>query len=313
VTGRWPREEVARRLRALCRDVREGEPLARHVSFRIGGPADVLVVPRSVDEVVAVVRWVFDAGLPMVVLGQGSNVLIADAGVRGVVLKIGKGIDAVTFDGDRVTAQAGAGLPFLARAAAARGLSGLEFAAGIPASVGGAVVMNAGAHGHAMAEVVHAVRVLHPGGEQLLAVHDLAYAYRSSALQHRPAVVVEATLQLRRGDPAEVRELTDRWLAQRAASQPLGPPSSGCVFRNPPQDHAGRLIDLAGGKGLQVGGARVSDVHANYILNIGSATAADVLALMRQVSGLVMEKFGVRLEPEIKFVGEFAPDQLLMS
>jgi UDP-N-acetylmuramate dehydrogenase len=145
VTGRWPREEVARRLRALCRDVREGEPLARHVSFRIGGPADVLVVPRSVDEVVAVVRWVFDAGLPMVVLGQGSNVLIADAGVRGVVLKIGKGIDAVTFDGDRVTAQAGAGLPFLARAAAARGLSGLEFAAGIPASVGGAVVMNAGA------------------------------------------------------------------------------------------------------------------------------------------------------------------------
>ncbi|MDR7517852.1 MAG: UDP-N-acetylmuramate dehydrogenase [Armatimonadota bacterium] len=304
------RVEVARRLRALCRDVRENEPLARHVSFRIGGPADVLAVPRSVRELRAVVRWLFDAGLPFVVLGQGSNVLIADAGIRAVVLKIGKGLDGVAFDGDRVTAQAGAGLPFLARAAAARGLAGLEFAAGIPASVGGAVVMNAGAHGHAMAEVVRSVRVLQPDGERVLAVAELAYGYRTSALQRQVGVVVEATLQLRQGDPAAVRELTDRWLAQRAATQPLGPPSSGCVFRNPPGDHAGRLIDLAGGKGLQVGGARVSEVHANYILNTGAATAADVLALMRQVSGLVMEKFRVRLEPEIKLVGEFDPDQL---
>ncbi|MDQ7819791.1 MAG: UDP-N-acetylmuramate dehydrogenase [Armatimonadota bacterium] len=304
------RVEVARRLRALCRDVRENEPLARHVSFRIGGPADVLAVPRSVRELRAVVRWLFDAGLPFVVLGQGSNVLIADAGIRAVVLKIGKGLDGVAFDGGRVTAQAGAGLPFLARAAAARGLAGLEFAAGIPASVGGAVVMNAGAHGHAMAEVVRSVRVLQPDGERVLAAAELAYGYRTSALQRQVGVVVEATLQLRQGDPAAVRELTDRWLAQRAATQPLGPPSSGCVFRNPPGDHAGRLIDLAGGKGLQVGGARVSEVHANYILNTGAATAADVLALMRQVSGLVMEKFGVRLEPEIKLVGEFDPDQL---
>ncbi len=310
MTGLSARAEVVRVLRTLCRDVREGEPLSRHVSFRIGGPADVLVVPRSADELRAVVGWMFAARLPFVVLGQGSNVLIADAGIRAVVLKIGKGLDGVVFDGDRVTAQAGAGLPFLARAAAARGLAGLEFAAGIPASVGGAVVMNAGAHGRAMADVVQSVRVLQPDGERVLAAGELAYAYRTSALQHRPAVVVDATLQLRQSDPAAVRELTDRWLAQRAATQPLGPPSSGCVFRNPPGDHAGRLIDLAGGKGLQVGGARVSEVHANYIVNTGGATASDVLALMRQVSGLVMEKFGVRLEPEIKLLGEFAPDQL---
>src|SRR2546425_904312 len=208
--------DLLRMLGRVCREVREGEPLRKHVSFRVGGPADLLVVPRSREELRAVVTWLFTERVPFVVLGQGSNVVISDLGIRGIVLKIGKGLDRITLDGDRVTAQAGAGLPHLARAAAVQGLSGLEFAAGIPASLGGAVVMNAGAH-------------------------------------------------------------------------------------------AGRLIDLAGGKGLQVGGAQVSEVHANYIVNTGAASATDVVALMHKVNALVAEKFGVELEPEIKLLGEFEP------
>lgn len=292
-------------LRALVRDVREAEPLRRHVSFRIGGPADLLVVPRSADDLRAAAGYLFRERIPFVVLGAGSNVLIADAGIRGVVIKLGKGLDRVAYDGERVIAEAGAGLPHLAREAAHRGLSGLEFAAGIPASVGGAVVMNAGAHGHAMQDVVHAVRVVTPAGERVLEASALGYAYRTSVLQTQPAVVLEATLTLARGDPAAVRQRTDAWLRHRGETQPIGPPSSGCVFRNPAGDHAGRLIDLAGGKGLVVGGARVSEVHANYILNTGEATAADVRGLMDKVSALVMEKFGMALEPEITFLGEF--------
>ncbi len=300
--------DAARHLRPLCREVREHEPLRKHVSFRIGGPADVLVAPRSLEELRAVVHWLFTQGVPWAVLGQGSNVLISDRGIRGVVLKIGKGLDRVMFDGDRVTAEAGAGLPHLARDAAARGLSGLEFAAGIPASVGGAVVMNAGAHGHAMQEILVSALVLTPGGEQAMPAAALGFTYRTSALQGRLAVVAEATLQLQRSDPAAVVRRTEEWLAHRSATQPIGPPSSGCVFRNPPGDHAGRLIDLAGGKGLQVGGAQVSDIHANYIVNTGEATAADVMALMHKVKALVMEKFGVGLEPEIKLLGELSEE-----
>lgn len=296
---------VAQALRSICREVREHEPLRRHVSFRIGGPADVLVVPRSLDELRAVARWLFSERLPFTVLGQGSNVLIADAGIRGVVVKVGKGVDHVTFADDRITAQAGVGLPHLARAAASRGLSGLEFAAGIPASVGGAVVMNAGAHGHAMQEIVTAVRVITPEGDAVLDAPALHYAYRTSSLQRGPLVVLEGTLQLTRGDPTAVQQRTEEWLRHRSATQPVGPPSSGCVFRNPEGDHAGRLIDLAGAKGLQQGGARVSEVHANYIVNVGNATAGDVLHLMHKVNALVVEKFGIHLEPEIRLLGEF--------
>jgi UDP-N-acetylmuramate dehydrogenase len=300
---------LVQRLRQVCADVREREPLRKHVSFRIGGPADILVVPRSGDELRAVARSLFEEHAAFVVLGAGSNVVISDGGIRGVVLKIGKGVDRVRRDGDRIIAESGVGLPHLARDAATYGLSGLEFAAGIPASLGGAVVMNAGAHGHAMAEIVVAAHVVTSNGEVELSARSLEYAYRTSVLQRRSAVVTEATLQLQKADPIPVRRLTEEWLAHRSATQPIGPPSSGCVFRNPAGDHAGRLIDLAGGKGLQVGGARVSEIHANYIVNTGEATAADVLTLIRKVNALVAEKFGVTLDPEVKLLGETAPEQ----
>jgi len=285
--------------------VRLNEPLARHVSFRIGGPADVLVLPRTVAELSQVVAWLYRAGASFVVLGRGTNVLIADRGVRGVVVKTGRGQEGLRIDGARVTAECGVSLPYLARQAAVRGLAGLEFAGGIPGSIAGAVVMNAGAHGHCMAEVVRAVRVATPSGEQEWGNAEVAYGYRESRLQHEAAVVLDVALDLTPADPAAVLARLDEWLRHRAETQPLGPPSSGCVFRNPEGDHAGRLIDVAGAKGLRVGGAVVSERHANYILNTGEASAADVIALVALVRGRVRQQFGVELATEIKLLGDF--------
>jgi len=295
---------LERRLRRAVADVRRDAPLARHVAFRIGGPADVLVIPRSLTELRAAVTVLWEEGIPPVILGQGSNVVIGDRGIRGVVVKIGKGVDRISIDEARVVAEAGAGLPALALRSARRGLAGLEFAAGIPASVGGAVVMNAGAHGHAMSDVVERVEVLTPEGERILDHIALGFDYRTSVLQDRHWVVARVTLGLRPGDATELRARLETWLAHRGATQPIGPPSSGCIFRNPPGDHAGRLIELAGAKGLSVGGARVSDLHANYIINTGGATAADVLQLAEQVRARVQDTGGMHLELEVKLLGE---------
>ncbi len=295
-------------LERLCPGgVRVDEPLARHVSFRIGGPADILVLPRSLSELAAAAAWLYRAGEPFIVLGRGSNVLVADRGVRGVVVKTGRGQDGVRYDGERVLAECGVSLPHLSRRASARGLAGLEFAAGIPGSVGGAVAMNAGAHGHALAEVVAEVRVLTPRGEARWRAAELGFRYRESRVQHEPAVVLDAVLALRRADPVETLARLDRWLRTRSETQPLGPPSSGCIFRNPGDDYAGRLIDAAGAKGLRVGGAVVSDRHANYILNTGGASAADVLALIELVRARVRARCGTELHTEIKLLGEFDP------
>jgi UDP-N-acetylmuramate dehydrogenase len=291
-------------LRRRARDVRPGEPLWRHVSMRIGGPADLLVLPRTLKELRETAGFLYEHGVAFITLGQGSNVLIADAGIRGVVVKVGKGIDRTRVDGPRVAAEAGLGLPYLAQEAARRGLAGLEFAAGIPASLGGAVVMNAGAHGHAMSEVTGRVRVLSSEGERDLDRAALGFGYRTSALQGQPMVVLEVEMDLTAAPAAEVRQRMEAWLAQRNATQPIGPPSSGCVFRNPEGDHAGRLIDLAGCKGMVVGDAVVSDVHANYIVNRDRASAADVLALIKQVRARVRQRAGRELELEIKLLGE---------
>ncbi len=298
-------DRLAEPLRRLCRDVRCAEPLRRHTTFRIGGPADVLVIPRSVGELRAVVGWLYAAGEPFVVLGRGSNVLVSDRGVRGVVVKVGGGLDRVRWDGTRVVAEAGAGLPHLAFRAADRGLTGLEFAAGIPGSVGGAVVMNAGAHGHSVQEVVRAVRVVGPGGEAVLPAAALGFGYRTSRLQAEPAVVVEVELALRPAAREEVLARTQRWLQQRGLTQPVRLPSCGCVFRNPPGDAAGRLIELCGAKGMREGGVEVSRLHGNYVVNTGGGRAEDVLRLVERVQERVRAAFGVELELEVKLVGEF--------
>lgn len=293
-------------LEALCPGgVRPHEPLARHVTFRIGGPADILLLPGSLGHLGAAATWLYQEGQPFVILGRGSNVLVADRGVRGVVIKTGRGQEGVRYGDGRVVAECGASLPQLSRAAASRGLAGLEFAAGIPGSVGGGVVMNAGAHGCCMADVVREVRVLTPAGEQRWSREEMGFRYRHSRLQEDRGIVLEAELELTPADPRECLARLDAWLQTRSDTQPLGPPSSGCVFRNPEGDHAGRLIDTAGGKGMRVGAAVVSDRHANYILNMGGATAADVLALIGQVRARVHEQSGVDLLPEIKLIGAF--------
>lgn len=293
------------RLRAVVRDARRDEPMARHVQFRIGGPADLLVIPRTAEELRAAVALLFEEGIRPVILGAGSNVLVGDCGIRGVVVKIGKGVDRVRIQGTAVLAEAGAGLPSLALRTARRGLAGLEFAAGIPGSVGGGVVMNAGAHGHAMDEIVEAVDVLTPEGPRRLAPGEVEFGYRTTVLQARPWVVAAVSLRLRPEAPALVRARLEQWLAHRGATQPIGSPSSGCIFRNPEGDHAGRLIEAVGGKGMAVGGARVSEIHANYIINQGGATAAEVLTLAGQVRQRLQERLGIALELEVKLLGEF--------
>lgn len=297
---------AAQALEQLCPGgVRYDEPLARHVTFRIGGPADVLLMPRSLADLIAAVAWLYREGRPFVLLGRGSNVLVADRGVRGIVIKTGRGQEGVRYDGSKIVAECGVSLPQLSRAAATRGLSGLEFAAGIPGSIGGGVVMNAGAHGCSMDGVVKSVRVLTPAGAQRWPRDAMGFRYRESRLQREPGIVLEAELELQRADPAATLARLEEWLRARGDTQPLGPPSSGCVFRNPPGDHAGRVIDSAGAKGMRVGGAVVSDRHANYILNARGATAADVIRLIGEVRARVGEQTGIVLEPEIKLIGAF--------
>ncbi len=298
--------DAAHALEQLCPGgVRYNEPLARHVTFRIGGPADVLLLPRSLAHLIAAVAWLYREGQPFVLLGRGSNVLVADPGVRGIVIKTGRGQEGVRYDGSRIVAECGVSLPQLSRAAATRGLAGLEFAAGIPGSIGGGVVMNAGAHGCSMDGVVRTVRVLTPAGEQQWPRDAMGFRYRESRLQREPGIVLEAELDLQPADPRACLARLDDWLRTRSDTQPLGPPSSGCVFRNPAGDHAGRLIDASGGKGMRVGGAVVSDRHANYILNAEDATAADVVRLIADVRARVRDQSGIDLAPEIKLIGAF--------
>ncbi len=300
---------VSRRAEAVLRtivcDVRRNEPMSRHVYLRIGGPADLLVVPRSLGELREAVGFLFEEGVPFWVIGHGSNLLVGDRGVRGVVVKVGSRCGRVRFGQRGAHAEAGAGLPSVARAAAGLGFAGLEFAAGIPGSVAGAVVMNAGAHGGSMADVVESVAVSTPRGWRVLRAKDLSFGYRSSTLQGQPWVVNWVKLALRPDSPASVQARMEANLARRRASQPIGAASCGCMFKNPAGDHAGRLIEAAGCKGMSVGGARVSAIHANFIVNEGGATASDVLTLAERVRDLSRARSGIPLDLEVGLLGEF--------
>jgi UDP-N-acetylmuramate dehydrogenase len=280
------------------------EPMRKYTSFQIGGPADVLAEPHDMRSLSAVLRWGWNEGLPVFVLGNGTNLLVADEGIRGVVVRIGPGLDDVRFDGDRVHAMAGVSLPALARACADRGLAGLEWAVGIPGSLGGAMAMNAGAYSHTVGDVVREVTtLLLDGSISVKTCEEMQFAQRSSRLSHGDLVACEAMLQLERGNPEEIRRQMSEYMKDRKIKQPLHLPSAGCVFQNPSGRGAGRYIDGAGLKGLRVGGAEVSHVHANFIVNVGDATARDVLILMNVVRRSVYDKFGVELVPEIRVVG----------
>lgn len=286
-------------------DILTNEPLAPYTTWKIGGPADLLLVPKGKEQLAATLRILHRHGVPWIVIGKGSNLLISDRGIRGAAIRLGADLEYVRFEENRVYAGGCCSMPKLSALAGKKGLTGLEFASGIPGSVGGAVYMNAGAHGSDVSRILQQAEVMLDNGE-LVTMHndDLQYAYRRSVLHERPGIVTEAVFLLQYGDPAEIDKTMRAYRERRVQTQPLQLACAGSVFRNPPGHHAAKLIEEAGLKGLRVGGAEVSHLHANFIINTGQATALDVIALMEQVKDAVFRKFGVRLVPEVLVVGE---------
>lgn len=281
-------------------------PLAPMTTLRVGGPADRLAAPATIDDLVALLEAAGEANVPAFMLGKGSDLVIADAGIRGLVIRTRAG--GVTVDGTRVSAEAGASMTGLAKRCAREGLAGFDWAISIPGSFGGAIWANAGAHGGEMARVLTAIDVYDPrsASRSTIAPADCAFAYRDSRFKHGREIVLGGSLELERGDPAAITALIDEHQAQRRATQPLADQNAGSVFRNPPGDHAGRLVEAAGLKGYRIGTAQVSTLHANFIVtDHGSARAADVRAVGDHVRATVAERFDVRLEYEIEFVGEW--------
>ncbi|MED4726653.1 UDP-N-acetylmuramate dehydrogenase [Aneurinibacillus migulanus] len=282
------------------------EPLANHTTWKIGGPADILVEPTDKMALAYSMKLVHKYNVPWQVLGRGSNMLVRDKGIRGVVFKLAEGFDHLTFNGEEVEVGAGYSFIRLAVMAGKEGLTGLEFAGGIPGTVGGAVYMNAGAHSSDVSRILKSAEVLLENGELVwLSPEELGFSYRTSVLQkERRGVVVSAVFRLQYGDRKAIASHMAAYKDRRRQTQPLSMPCAGSVFRNPPGDHAGRLIESAGLKGLTVGGAQISEKHANFIVNRGNATAQDVLDLMERVIEIIDEHYQVRLVPEVLVVGE---------
>lgn len=285
--------------------LRRDEPLARHASARIGGPAEFFLAAETLDDLRVAARIAWDHNLPLFILGGGSNILVADAGVRGlVILNRARG---VAIEGTRVQAESGANLSTLARRCIGLGLAGLEWAIGVPGTVGGAVVGNAGAHGGDVAACLEKARILQADGvERLWSNAELAFDYRTSAIKHSAAksVILEAAFTLKNEPVEAIQARAERYNAHRKATQPPGA-SIGSMFKNPPGDHAGRLIEQAGLKGTQRGQAQISPVHANFFVNLGEARAADVWGLIEAARQAVLAEFGVRLELEVQLVGDW--------
>jgi UDP-N-acetylmuramate dehydrogenase len=277
------------------------EPLAGYTTWRIGGPAEVLAVPRDAGDLLRALAWARDARVAWRILGNGSNVLVPDAGVRGLVLRTKGTLDAVASLDTGFEVGAGTSLPALAHLAATRGLTGLEFAAGIPGTVGGAVLMNAGWHEYEIGAAVHWVEsAAEDGRVERAAAAACGFRYRGSVFRGARAAILRCRIDLRPDDPQRIRARMDDYLASRRRGQPIELPSCGSVYLKPPGDFAGRLIEAAGLKGVAVGGIRVSPKHANFFVNVGSGTAADALELMARVEAVVLERFGVRLEREVE-------------
>lgn len=281
------------------------EPMSRHTTFQIGGPADALVIPTSEEELQRIILFCREKKLPYYIIGKGSNLLIRDKGIRGAVIKIDQPLGHLEFSGHQVKAGAGLSLGELSRKVAERGLSGLEFAIGIPGSLGGALVMNAGAYDGEMKDVVTSVRVLDEKGRCFTLLADqLKFGYRHSILQGSDLIVLEATIDLTPGNPDEIQARMDDYTKRRESRQPLNLPSAGSVFRRPTGYFVGPMIEELGLKGFQVNQAQVSEMHAGFIVNQGQATAEDVITLIKIIQELAKERFGVELVPEIKIIGE---------
>lgn len=282
------------------------EPMSRHTTFRVGGEAQCYVRISSDEQLKAVIPYLKQVEMPFFILGNGSNLLVGDKGYEGVILQIGDRMNGIRIEGGRIFAQAGALLSQIARRAMEAGLTGFEFASGIPGTIGGAMVMNAGAYGGEMSQVVERVRVMDENGEILeLSGEDMEFGYRTSVIRNRPFTVLEAVLVLENGEKDCILQKMDELSRQRREKQPLEFPSAGSTFKRPEGCFAGKLIMDAGLRGYSVGGARVSEKHCGFVVNTGKATAADVAEVIREVQDRVKDKFGVVLEPEVIFLGDF--------
>ena len=282
------------------------EPMAKHTTFRVGGPADMLVLIESIEQLRQIVAYLRKIGEPYTVIGNGSNLLVGDKGYAGVVLKIASGMSRIQVDGETIRVQAGALLSKVAAEAAKQSLTGMEFASGIPGSVGGAIVMNAGAYDGEMSQIVERVTVVSEDGEAMVLDKDtMEFGYRTSIIKNRPYVVTEVELKLTKGNVLSIRAKMDELNAKRREKQPLEYASAGSTFKRPEGHFAGKLIMDAGLRGYRIGGAQVSEKHCGFIINIGNATAADINELIFEVQERVKEMFHVELEPEVIRVGEF--------
>ena len=282
------------------------EPMKRHTTFRIGGPAEVFVMPGNLEEVQRILEICRTEDLPYFILGNGSNLLVSDRGYRGVVIQLDRNFGEVKVEGTEIHASAGALLSTIAVAARRASLTGFEFAGGIPGTLGGAVVMNAGAYGGEMKDVLRKVMVMDQSGKVFeIPAEELQMGYRTSIIKTAGYIVLGAVLSLKEGNLEEIKMLTRKLSEQRTSKQPLEYPSAGSTFKRPEGYFAGKLIMDSGLRGYRVGGAQVSEKHCGFVINTGDATAEDVCSLMKHVTEIVYAKFGVTLEPEVKFLGEF--------
>ena len=281
------------------------EPMSSHITFRVGGNADCYIKP-SIKQLPQVLKLCRQFEVPCMIIGNGSNLLVGDKGVRGGVIEMGKYADEVAIEGNKVTAEAGAMLAAVAKQAARAGLSGMEFASGIPGTIGGAVVMNAGAYGGEMKDIITSVTVLTKDGEQKqLSLEELELSYRHSCIPENDYIVLKAELQLFSEAKEKIESRMEELKTQRVAKQPLEYPSAGSTFKRPEGYFAGKLIEDAGLRGFQVGGAQVSEKHCGFVINKDHATAAEINNLIKEVQDRVEREFGVRLETEVKYIGEF--------
>lgn len=287
-------------------NIKVDEPMRSHTTFRVGGPASFFVTPQTNEEIKAIVACCKSQKVPYYIVGNGSNLLVADQGYEGVIIQIFKGMSQIVVEEDQIKAQAGALLSAIANRALDAALTGFEFAAGIPGTLGGACVMNAGAYGGEMKDVLETVTVLTEDGDILtLKKEELELGYRTSIIAKKNYIVLEAVLCLKKGVKEKIKGYMDELREKRITKQPLEYPSAGSTFKRPEGYFAGKLIQDADLRGFQVGGAQVSEKHCGFVINKDHATASDITELMRQVSEKVETKFGVKLEPEVKRLGEF--------
>lgn len=282
------------------------EPMSRHTTFRVGGEAECMIMIEKEEELIKLVPYLNHIGHEYFILGNGSNLLVGDKGYRGIIIKIADGMNEIKIENNRITVQAGALLIQTAIAARDAGLTGMEFASGIPGSIGGGIVMNAGAYDGEMKQITESVKVMDKEGNILVLDNEtMEFGYRTSIIKSRPFIVLEVTLCLKEGDKAKIQEKMDELAEKRRSKQPIGYPSAGSTFKRPEGYFAGKLIMDAGLRGYSIGGARVSDKHCGFIINTGSATAADIKEVIEEVQERVKERFKVTLEPEVIFLGDF--------